>query len=61
MKVELLQPRASAIGAQNRGDIIDVSEAEAKRMIQAGQAMPVRSGSKPETATPKRKAEKASR
>lgn len=59
MKVELLTARAAADGSQNRGDVIDVSDAEAKRLIEAGQAVPVRSAAKPETATPKRKAEKA--
>lgn len=61
MKIELLTARASAGGAQNRGDVIEVSEAEAARLIEAGQAIPVRSSGKPETATPKRKAEKASK
>jgi hypothetical protein len=60
MKIELLTSRASAGGSQNRGDVIDVSDDEAKRLIEAGQATPVRSAVKPETATPKRKVEKAS-
>lgn len=60
MKIELLTARASAGGSQNRGDVIDVSEDEAKRLIEAGHALPVRSAAKPETATPKRKAERAS-
>lgn len=61
MKIELLTSRASAAGSQSRGDVIDVDAAEAKRMIEAGQAVPVRSVSKPETATPKRRAEKATK
>lgn len=59
MKIKLLTSRATAEGAQNRNDEIDVPDAEAKRLIEAGQAEPVRSGSRPETATPKRKPEKA--
>lgn len=50
MKVELLQPRASALGPQNAGDQIEVSDAEAKRMIEAGTARPVRSQKAPEKA-----------
>jgi hypothetical protein len=60
MKVELLIARAHADGAQNRGDIVEVSEGEAKRMIEAGQAAPVR-GSKPEKAVSRAKPEKASK
>lgn len=59
MKIELLTSRATAEGSQNRGDVIEVSDAEAKRLIEAGQAKPLRSASAPETATPKRKPEKA--
>ncbi len=61
MKIELLTARAAAGGSQNRGDVVEVSDAEAKRLIEAGQAVPVRSAAKPETAIPKRKAEKASK
>lgn len=57
MKVELLVSRT---GGQNRGDEIEVSADEGKRMIEKGHAMPVRS-KKPETATKKKKAEKASK
>ena len=46
MKVILLEPRASAAGAQNAGDEIEVSDAEAKRLIEAGTARPVRAASK---------------
>jgi hypothetical protein len=42
MKIKLLVARASATGAQNRGDEIEVSSDEAKRMIEAGQAEPIR-------------------
>ena len=62
MQVELLIARATATGAQNRGDIVTVSTDEAKRMIEAGQAKPVRGNEKPETATPqKRGLEKAAK
>jgi len=52
MKVILIEPRATASGPQNAGDEIDVSDAEAKRLIQNGTARPVR-------ATKKNKPEKA--
>lgn len=42
MKVKLLVSRAGAGFVQNRGDEIDVPDAEAIRMIEAGQAEPVR-------------------
>lgn len=57
MKIELLVSRTDG----NRGDVVDVSEAEAKRMIDAGQGIPVRSSGKVETATPKAIVEKASK
>lgn len=60
MKVELLVSRVTAERAENRGEVVEVSNDEAARMIEAGQAIPVRSV-KPEKATPKRKAEKASK
>ena len=50
MKIKLLQSRVTAEAAQNAGDEIDVSAEEAKRMIEAGQAMPVRGKAKPEKA-----------
>lgn len=59
MKVKLLEARAAATGAQNVGDEVEVSADEAKRLIAAGKAMPVRAA-KPETATKKKTAEKAS-
>lgn len=59
MKVELLVPRATATGAENRGDVIDVDAAEGKRMIEAGQAVLVRSAAKAEKTVPQSKAEKA--
>lgn len=57
MKIELLVSRTDG----NRGDIVEVSDAEAKRMIDAGQGIPVRSSGKVETATPKAIVEKASK
>jgi hypothetical protein len=60
MKIELLVARAGPSGSQNRGDVIDVSDAEAIRMIEAGQAVAVRSA-KPETAVKPSRAEKAKR
>lgn len=45
MKIKLLVSRAGPAGVQNRGDEIDVSGAEAVRMIEAGQAEPVRAAS----------------
>jgi len=60
MRVKLLISRATLKGCEVAGNEIDVSDAEAKRMIEAGQATPVRRA-KPETAIPKRKAEKASK
>ena len=59
MKVELLEPRAHADGPQDRGDVIEVDAAEGKRMIEAGQARPLRRAMRPETTAQKPKAEKA--
>jgi len=42
MKVKLLVSRSGADGAHDRGDEIEVGEAEGLRMIEAGQAIPVR-------------------
>lgn len=42
MKIRLLVSRSGPAGAQNRGDEIEVSDAEAIRMIEAGQAEPMR-------------------
>lgn len=49
MKVLLTTPRVDAFGAYSDGNVIDVPEAEAHRMIEAGQAVPVR-GPRVETA-----------
>lgn len=58
MKIKLLTSRATATGAQNRGDVIDVPDDEARRMIAGGQAQPVRRA-KPERAVPKAGPEQA--
>lgn len=60
MKIKLLTARATATGAENRGDVIDVQDAEAIRMIEAGQAEPVRSAG-PEKAVSRARREKASK
>ncbi len=38
MDVKLLVGRSGIAGAQNRGDVIEVGDAEGERMIAAGQA-----------------------
>lgn len=58
MKIKLLVSRVGPAGAQNRGDVIEVGDAEATRMIEAGQAEPVR-GSAPETTAKASKGETA--
>ncbi len=60
MKVKLLVSRAGVDFAQNVGDEIDVSDDEGVRMIEAGQAMPVRSADA-ERAIQKDRKEKAVR
>lgn len=50
MKIKMLVSRSGADGAVDAGDEIEVDAAEAKRMIEAGQAQPVRTGKKPEKA-----------
>ena len=60
MLVKLLVSRSGADGAFNRGQEIEVSEAEAARMIEAGQCEPVRA-EKRETAVARPRAEKAAR
>ena len=50
MKVKLLTSRAGVDFSQNAGDVIDVSEAEGKRMIEAGQAAPIANVVSPEKA-----------
>lgn len=42
MKVKLLIPRCGPGIADNIGDVVEVTADEAKRMIEAGQARPVK-------------------
>jgi len=58
MKVRLLVSRSGADGAFSAGDEIDVGDAEAVRMIEAGQCEPVRSATV-ERAVSRAKPEKA--
>lgn len=60
MKIRLLTARATATGSENRGDEIDVADDEAVRMIEAGQAEPVREEAV-EKAVRKPRAEKAAK
>ena len=56
MKVKLLVSRAGVDFVQSAGEVVDVSADEAKRMIEAGQAGPVKTV---ERAVKKTKTEKA--
>jgi hypothetical protein len=58
MKIKLLVSRSGADGAFSPGDEITVSDNEAVRMIEAGQAEPLRT-KKVERAVKARKSEKA--
>ena len=58
MKVKLLTSRGGVGFTQNVGDIVDVGDAEGKRMIEAGQAEPHKGAGK-EKATSKKQTEKA--
>lgn len=60
MKVKLLIGRAGTFGAQNAGDVVEVSTGEAERMVEAGQAELIRAA-KPEKAVSRTKPEKASK
>jgi hypothetical protein len=60
MKIQLLVARATAFGAQNRGDVIEANDAEAIRMIEAGQAVAIREAM-PERAVKPAKAERAAK
>lgn len=57
MKLKLLIARATSTGSENLGDEIEVSDAEAVRMIEAGQAEPVRQKT-PERAVKRGKTER---
>lgn len=50
MKIKLLTSRSGSDGAFNVGDVIDVPKDEAVRMIEKGQAQPVRGRQSPERA-----------
>lgn len=58
MEIKLLVSRSGVDGAQDRGQIITVSDDEALRMIEAGQAEAI---TKKETAVIKRPTQKAAR
>lgn len=58
MRIKLLISRAGADFSQGVGDVITVSDAEAARMIEAGQALP-EIASKKETAVKPSAAQKA--
>lgn len=60
MKIKLLTARATATGSENRGQVIELPDAEAIRMIEAGQAEPVRA-ERVERAVPRARVEKASK
>jgi len=60
MKIKLLTARAGASGAQDRGDVIEVTPEEAQRMVEAGQAEMIRSAT-PEKAVRRPKSEKATK
>lgn len=60
MKVKLLCSRSGPAGSFNKDDEIEVGDAEGARMIEAGQAVPVRA-EKRETATAKPVKEKAAK
>lgn len=57
MKVKLLISRADAVKAYGVGDVIDVSEDEARRLIEAGKAAAAEPKTKPETTRKKTAAE----
>jgi hypothetical protein len=55
MKIKLLTSRSGSDGAFGVGDVIDVPQAEAIRMIEKGQAEPLREAKAPEKATKTRR------
>ena len=58
MRIELLTSHMTHVGPFNLGDKIDVPDDQAIRMIEAGEAVPVRTV-EPERAVRKKKAERA--
>ena len=61
MQVKLLVSRGTMAASQKRGEVIEVTDAEAIRMIEAGQAEAVRQEPKPEKAVRSAKPEKANK
>jgi hypothetical protein len=61
VKVKMLVSRAGPTLSQSVGEVVDVDAAEAKRMIDAGQAEMVREGPAPEKATRRAAPEKAAK
>lgn len=60
MQVKLLVSRVGANFSQSRGEVVEVSDAEAIRMVESGQAELIRAAS-PEKAVSRSKAEKAAK
>ena len=60
MQVKLLVSRVGANFSQARGEVVEVSDAEAVRLIEAGQAEPIRAAA-PEKAVSRGKPERASK
>lgn len=58
MKVRLHIPRSGPAGSYGVGDEIEVSDAEAKRLIESNKAAPVRQHQEPERAVRKKGARK---
>lgn len=59
MQIKLLVSRATITGSQSRGEIIDVAQEEAERMIDAGQAELVRNAPPSENTSKASRKEKA--
>lgn len=55
MKVRLLIPRSGPNGSFGVGDEMEVTDSEAKRLIEANKAAPVRSAPEPERAVARKK------
>lgn len=60
MQVKLLVSRAGVGFSQSRGEVVDIPDGEAIRMIEQGQAEPIRD-IKPEKAVARGKREKAAK
>lgn len=55
MKVRLQIPRSGPAGSYGIGDEIEVSDAEAKRLIESNKAAPARDAPEPERAVTRKK------